>query len=491
MMLVLMLMVLMLGGAMCWLIAQRNPLIGRWIALISVITAFSIPLVWFFVNNPVSEPGNDWYLHYQVNMLPAYGINFHLAMDGLSFILLMLTFLLGTLAVLSAWKEVPKRTGLFFCNLLWTLAGIAGVFVAMDLLLFFIFWELMLVPLNFLIAIWGDNNRRAAARKFLLFTQAGALLLLLSVLAMYFIYAQQNGGNYTFDYFALLNTTLNDTTARLIMMGFMLAFVIKLPMVPLQSWLPTAHSEAPAAGSLILAGLLLKTSAYGIMRLVMPMFPQATADISWLAMLFGVIGIVYGALMAFKQTDLRRLIAYTSISHMGFVLLGVFASREIGLQGVVIQLMTHGVSTGALFVMAGLVKERLKTRDISQMGDVWTAMPHMSPMAMLLVMASLGLPFLGNFIAEFMILISTFTVSPVLTIMAGVGLVLSAVYSLRLIHKVFLGQMPSLTEPTRDLSAREWVTVAALTVAIIILGLYPQPVIDMVSGVVTGIASNR
>jgi NADH-quinone oxidoreductase subunit M len=399
----------------------------------------------------------------------------------------MLTFLLGTLAILCSWNEVRDKTGFYFFNLLWTLAGIAGVFVAMDLFLFYFFWEVMLVPMYFLIAIWGDFNRRYAAYKFFLFTQTGGLLMLLSILALYFIHAQQTG-NYSFDYFTLLNTTLNNSTARWIMMGFMIAFVIKLPMVPLHSWLPDAHSEAPTAGSLILAGLLLKTGAYGIMRFVLPMFPQAAADIRWLAMLFGVIGIVYGALLAFAQTDLKRLIAYTSVSHMGFVLLGVFASKEIALQGVVMQLMTHGVSTGALFVMAGMLKERLHTRDINQMGGMWTAMPHMGAMAMLFVMASLGLPFLGNFIAEFLILISTFTISPVLTIIASVGLVLSALYSLRLMQKVFLGQLQTVTEPPADLSAREWVIVASLTAAIVILGLYPQPVINMVSGVITGIA---
>ena len=487
MILVWMIVVLLAGGAICWLVAQRDQLICRWIALIAVITAFSIPLIWFFNNNPVITPGNNWLIHYQVNWIPAYGISFHLAMDGLSFLLLMLTFLLGTLAVLCSWNEVREKTGFYFFNLLWTLAGIAGVFVAMDLFLFYFFWEVMLVPMYFLIAIWGDFNRRYAAYKFFLFTQTGGLLMLLSILALYFIHAQQTG-NYSFDYFTLLNTTLNGSTARWIMMGFMIAFVIKLPMVPLHSWLPDAHSEAPTAGSLILAGLLLKTGAYGIMRFVLPMFPQASADIRWLAMLLGVIGIVYGALLAYAQTDLKRLIAYTSVSHMGFVLLGVFASREIALQGVVMQLMTHGVSTGALFVMAGMLKERLHTRDINQMGGMWTAMPHMGAMAMLFVMASLGLPFLGNFIAEFMILISTFTISPVLTIIASVGLVLSALYSLRLMQKVFLGQLQTVTEPPADLSAREWVIVAALTAAIVILGLYPQPVINMVSGVITGIA---
>lgn len=489
MILVWMIVVLLAGGVLCWLVAQRDQLICRWIALIAVVTAFSIPLGWYLRFKPVVTTGNNWLIDYQANWIPAYGISFHLAMDGLSFVLILLTFLLGTLAVLCSWNEIRERTGFYFFNLLWTLAGIAGVFVAMDLFLFYFFWEVMLVPMYFLIAIYGDFNRRYAAYKFFLFTQTGGLLMLLSILAMYFIHGRQSG-NYSFDYFTLLNTTLNDTAARWIMLGFLIAFVIKLPMVPLHNWLPDAHSEAPTAGSLILAGLLLKTGAYGIIRFVLPMFPQASADISWLAMLLGVIGIVYGALLAFAQTDLKRLIAYTSVSHMGFVLLGVFAFREIALQGVVMQLLTHGISTGALFVMAGMLKERLHTRDINQMGGMWTAMPHMGAIGMLFVMASLGLPFLGNFVAEFLVLISTFNVSPVLTVIASMGLVLSALYSLRIMQKVFLGQLQTVTQPPADLSAREWVILAALTVAIVFLGLYPQPVIDMVSGVVTGIASS-
>ncbi len=486
MILVWMIVVLLAGGVLCWLVAQRDQLTCRWIALIAVVTAFSIPLGWYLRFKPVITAGNNWLIDFQANWIPAYGISFHLAMDGLSFVLILLTFLLGTLAVLCSWNEIRERTGFYFFNLLWTLAGIAGVFVAMDLFLFYFFWEVMLVPMYFLIAIYGDFNRRYAAYKFFLFTQTGGLLMLLSILAMYFIHGQQSG-NYSFDYFTLLNTTLNDTAARWIMLGFLIAFVIKLPMVPLHNWLPDAHSEAPTAGSLILAGLLLKTGAYGIIRFVLPMFPQASADIGWLAMLLGVIGIVYGALLAFAQTDLKRLIAYTSVSHMGFVLLGVFAFREIALQGVVMQLLTHGISTGALFVMAGMLKERLHTRDIDQMGGMWTAMPHMGAIGMLFVMASLGLPFLGNFVAEFLVLISTFDVSPVLTVIASVGLVLSALYSLRIMQKVFLGQLQTVTQPPADLSAREWVIVAALTVAIVFLGLYPQPVIDMVSGVVSGV----
>ncbi|THU39419.1 NADH-quinone oxidoreductase subunit M [Niastella caeni] len=484
MILVWMIGILLVGGIACWLVAQRNTFVCRWIALIAVITAFLIPVGWYVQHQPVIVAGDNWLVHFQADWIPAFGISFHLAMDGLSFIMLLLTFLLGVLAVLCSWNEIREKTGFYFFNLLWTLAGIAGVFVAMDLFLFYFFWEVMLVPMYFLIAIWGDFNRRYAAYKFFIFTQTGGLLMLLSILALYFIHGQQSGGNYTFDYFALLNTTMVGATARWIMLGFLIAFVIKLPMVPLHNWLPDAHSEAPTAGSLILAGLLLKTGAYGIIRFVLPLFPQASFDVAWFAMLVGVVGIVYGALLAFAQTDLKRLIAYTSVSHMGFVLLGVFAFREIALQGVVMQLLTHGVSTGALFVLAGMLKERLHTRDINQMGGLWTAMPRMGGIAMVFVMASLGLPFLGSFIAEFLILMGAFPVSPVLTIIASGGLVLSALYSLRIVQKVFLGQAQTVGEPPRDLSAREWVIMASLTAAIIFLGLYPQPVLDMVRNVI-------
>jgi NADH-quinone oxidoreductase subunit M len=254
-------------------------------------------------------------------------------------------------------------------------------------------------------------------------------------------------------------------------------------MVPFHNWLPDAHSEAPTAGSLILAGLLLKTGAYGIIRFVLPLFPQASIEIAWWAMLFGVIGIVYGAMLAYAQTDIKRLIAYTSVSHMGFVLIGIFAFREMAMQGVIMQMVTHGISTGALFILAGMLKERLHTRDISQMGGLWTALPAMGSVAMIFVMASLGLPALGNFIAEFLILMSAFTVNVPLTVIATLGLVFSALYSLRLMQKVFMG--PSISDhQINDLSIREGIILASLTVVIILLGLYPQPVFDMTRNVV-------
>jgi NADH-quinone oxidoreductase subunit M len=482
MMLVWMISVFFIAGIACWLASFINTAFCKWIALVAAVINFILSCSMFYDFRNASGGTGNWLIDYNINWIPYFGIQFHIALDGLSLVLLLLTSFLGVLAVLCSWTEIKERTGFYYFNLLWTLAGITGVFVAMDLFLFYFFWEVMIVPMYFLIAIWGDSNRRYASYKFFIFTQAGGLLMLLSILAMYFINGSDTG-TYTFDYFVLKNTTLSLSTGRWIMLGYLAAFVIKLPAIPFHSWLPDAHSEAPTAGSLILAGLLLKTGAYGIIRFVITMFPENAAEISQWAMLVGVIGIIYGAMLAFAQTDLKRLIAYTSVSHMGFILLGVFTFREMAMQGVVMQMLTHGISTGALFAMAGMIKERLHTRDINNMGGLWTGMPRMGGYALVFAMASLGLPMMGNFIAEFLILIDAYEVSPALTIIASVGLVFAALYSLRMMQAVFLGPMDPSSH-VKDVNAREYFILISLSVAIVILGLYPQPVLDSVKEVV-------
>ncbi|KIC93498.1 complex I subunit 4 family protein [Flavihumibacter solisilvae] len=477
------LIILQLGaGILSWLLSKRDNRLAAGIALTAVIACLLLTIQLFARFRPSFAGGGQWLMEYRADWIPAFGISFHLALDGLSLAMLLLTFFLGALAVLCSWKEIRQRAGFFYFNLLWTLAGITGVFLAIDLFLFYFFWEVMLIPMFFLIYIWGDTRRRYAAIKFFLFTQAGGLLMLLSILAMVIIHAGQ-AGRYSFDYADLLNTTLSPGTAKLIMGGYLLAFAIKLPVVPFHNWLPDAHGEAPTAGSLILAGLLLKTGAYGIIRFVITMFPEAAASVSWWAMLAGVIGIIYGAFLAYGQTDLKRLIAYTSVSHMGFVMLGAFSFSEMAMQGVVMQLLTHGISTGALFAIAGMLKERLHTRELGRMGGMWTTMPRMGGIAMLFTMASLGLPMLGNFIAEFFILMGAFQASVPLTVIASTGLVFAALYSLRMVQKVFLGP-PSVENITFDLDARELVVLGALSVSIVLLGLFPQPVFDMITNVI-------
>ncbi|MHA6247187.1 NADH-quinone oxidoreductase subunit M [Pontibacter sp. CAU 1760] len=471
-----MIVLLMGGGLLAWLSKKVHPMLPRWIALFALLNALLIA-VWIWLTTPAATLGaSPWLIRLEIPWIPQWGVGFSMALDGLSLLMLMLTFFLGILAVLISWREINTKTGFFHFNLLWVLAGITGVFLTMDLFLFYFFWEVMLIPMYFLIGVWGHANRNYAAYKFFIFTQASGLLMLLAILGLYFIHGSQTG-TYTFNYFELLNTPLAPLAARLLMFGFLAAFLVKLPVVPFHSWLPDAHSEAPTAGSVILAGLLLKTGAYGLLRFVLPLFPMAAVEFAPWAMLLGVVGIIYGAILAFSQTDLKRLVAYTSVSHMGFVILGVFAFNEWALQGVVMQMIAHGLSTGALFIIAGFLYERLHTRDIREMGGFWAKAPKMGVIALIFVMASLGLPGLGNFIAEFLTLVGSWQANNWLTVFATIGLVLATVYSLRIMQKVFFEPAPT-DRPLPDLNSREMLIAIPMVVMILWLGLYPQPVLD-------------
>jgi len=387
--------------------------------------------------------------------------------------------------VLCSWSEIQEQVGFFHFNLLATVAGIIGVFLATDLILFYFFWEIMLVPMYLLIRIWGHENRAYAAIKFFLFTQAGALAMLVAILALYFLHGQQTG-TYTFDYFQLIGTTLNPAASMLIMLGFFAAFAVKLPAVPFHTWLPDAHTEAPTAGSVILAGLLLKTGGYGLIRFILPLFPGSAAAFANVGMALGVVGIIYGAILAFAQTDLKRLVAYTSISHLGFVLLGVFSFNGMALQGAVIQMVCHGISTGALFVLVGLLQERIHTRDLDQMGGLWSTVPRMGGMALVFALASLGLPGFGNFIGEFLVLMGTFHTNHWMAAVAAGGLVLACVYALWMMLRGFFGAATQ-ERNISDLSAREMLVMAVMAAAIFWLGVFPQPTIDVTVPALDGV----
>lgn len=479
--------ILLAAGLLAWFSSRWSPFLSRWICLTALgVDAFLALLIWSHHYRETDFiPGTGWFIELNLNWIPRFGINFHLALDGLSLLLILLTIFLGILSVLSSWTEIRRRVGFFHFNLMWILAGIIGVFLAIDLFLFYFFWEVMLIPMYFLIGIWGHENRVYAAVKFFIFTQASGLLMLLSIISLYFIHGNSTG-IYTFDYMELLGTALDPVTAKWLMGGFLIAFLVKLPAVPLHNWLPDAHTEAPTAGSVILAGLLLKTGAYGLLRFVLPLFPRAAGDFMPLAMIMGVIGILYGAKLAFAQTDLKRMIAYTSVSHMGFVLLGAFTLNALALQGVVMQMITHGISTAALFILAGALQERIHTREIGQMGGLWEQVPRFGAAAMIFAMASLGLPGLGNFIAEFLVLAGSYQVAKVTTILATLGLIAATLYALRMIQRVFHGEpQEKLTLP--DLSLREMFVIMALTATILWLGLFPQPVINTASPVLESI----
>ena len=468
------------GGILAWLSGYVSPRWPKWVSLASLaITLVLVIAFWVGQATAVDFSRQGSFLaEIDVPWIPqlGLGIGFHLGMDGLSLLLVALAALMGVAAVLSAWTEIEARTGLFYLSLNAVLTGIIGVFMALDMFLFYFFWEMMLIPMYFIIALWGHENRVYASLKFLLYTQASGVLMLVSILALAFLH-QQATGVLTFNYNLLLGTPVPDGIAPWLMLGFFAAFAVKLPAVPLHNWLPDAHTEAPTAGSVILAALLLKTGAYGLIRFVVPFFPNAAFDFSGVAMALGVIGIIYGAFMAFAQTDLKRLVAYTSVSHMGFVLLGVFAWNELALQGAVMQVLAHGVSTGALFIIVGALQERIHTRDMDRMGGLWTAAPKMGAVALVFSLGALGLPGLGNFVAEFLVLIGTYQVNIAAAVLGAIGIVVATVYALWIMQRAFHG--PNVYDwRIPDLNAREMLTLGVLIVVLVWLGLYPQPVFD-------------
>jgi NADH-quinone oxidoreductase subunit M len=363
----------LMGGVLAWCTARWNDKASRWTALIS-LSAYSGLVAVLCLRQPGQvQSGTEtgpWLMTMSRDWLPAVGIGLDLALDGLSLLLLLLTGMLGLISIVVSWTSITRRVGFYHFNLLGTLAGVTGVFLAVDLFFFFFFWELMIVPMYFLIAIWGHERRQAAAVKFFLFTQAGGFILLLAILGLSFLHGHGTGVH-TFHYETLLNHTIGPVASFWLLLGFVVAFAVKLPAVPFHTWLPDAHTEAPTAGSVLLAGLLLKTGAYGLIRFAVPLFPEAASELAPVAMTFGVISILHGAKLAFAQSDLKRLVAYTSVSHMGFVLLAVFAWNSWALQGAVMQIICHGFSTGALFILAGAVQDRLHSRDMNRVGGFW------------------------------------------------------------------------------------------------------------------------
>ncbi len=464
--------ILIIAGVAAWIAGIWSQLAARIISLMAVLIDIVL-LGSAIVNVPLS---NSPIINYKIDWIPHFGISLHLSMDGLSLVLLILTLFLGLISIIISWNEIKERIGFFHFNLLWIIAGISGVFLSLDLFLFYFFWEMMLVPMYFLIGIWGHENKIYASYKFFIYTQSGGLLMFLAILTLYFISGSQTGV-YSFDYYHLLGTKMPLATGFVIMAGFLAAFLIKLPVVPLHNWLPDAHTEAPTAGSVILAGLMLKTGAYGLIRFILPLFPEQSILFAPVGMALGVIGILYGAKLAYAQTDFKRLVAYTSVSHMGFIILGVFSFNMIALQGVVIQIIAHAISTGALFILVGQLQERIHTRDLNKMGGLWGNIPVMGSMGLVFSLASLGLPGFGNFIAEFLTLLGTFKANILMSVLATLGLIASMIYSLRIMQKVFYGK-EQVKWNIPDFGIREKFIYGSMVVAIFFVGLFPGKVLD-------------
>ncbi len=476
-----------LGGLAAWRCGRSGVQWPRWMTTLTLAAELGLVLAaWTTSSMPMGPAeSSNWRLQFDVPWIPQLGIRFHLAMDGLSFWLALLTAFLGLAAVAASWRETVACPGLFHLNLLLLVAGVMGVFLALDLFLFYFFWEAMLIPMYFLIILWGDAGRRYAGTKFFLFTQLSGLLMLLAILALFFLHGRATG-EYTFAYEKLLRVRPPPGTEMWLLLGFAAAFLVKLPAAPLHSWLPEAYASSPTAGSVLLAGLLSKTGAYGLLRFVIPFFPGAADRFACAAMVLGVISILYGALMAFAQTDLKRFIAYSSVSHLGFVLLGIFAWNQLALQGVVIGMLCHGLSIAGLFLLAGVIEERLRTRDLRRLGGLWAVAPRLGAVTMLFALASLGLPGLGNFVGEFLILLGSFQAHPGLAAAATAGLVASVIYALWLVQRVVHGENVRRLAPL-DLQPRETGVFAALILALLWIGLYPQPVLDTAGPALEGL----
>ncbi|HET7341682.1 MAG TPA: NADH-quinone oxidoreductase subunit M, partial [Methylomirabilota bacterium] len=406
--------------------------------------------------------------------LPTLGVSYHIGIDGISLLLVLLTTFLTPIALASAWRAIEDRTKEFVITMLLLETGMLGVFVSLDLFLFFVFWEAMLIPMYLVIGVWGGGNRIYAAVKFVLYTMVGSALMLVAILSLYYLHGGATG-TYTFDLLTLQRWVMPPGAAQnLMFLAFALAFAIKVPLFPFHTWLPDAHVEAPTAGSVILAGVLLKMGTYGFLRFCLPLFPDASFVFAPVIFALAVIGIVYGAWVSTVQPDLKKLVAYSSVSHLGFVMLGLFTLNQQGVVGGLIQMINHGLSTGALFLMVGMIYERRHTRLIAEFGGLWKIVPAFSALFLVVTLSSLGLPGLNGFVGEFLVLLGAFQVNRWLAAIATTGIIFAAVYLLWMYQRVAFGEVThDENRRLTDLSPREWALLVPVLLFIVWIGVTP------------------
>jgi NADH-quinone oxidoreductase subunit M len=446
------------------------------------VTAFLTSVVTFVFSTYLYfnfQPGTAA-MQFAVNKpwIPALGVSYHIGIDGITLFLVLLTTLLTAISVLSTWTAVTDRVKGFMVSLLILETGMLGVFVSLDLFLFYIFWEVMLIPMYFLIGIWGGINRIYAAIKFVLFTMFGSLLMLVAIVALYIIRYKATGV-WSFDLLSLYELRIPLGAQNWLFIAFALAFLIKVPMFPFHTWLPDAHVQAPTAGSVILAGVLLKMGTYGFLRYCIPMFPNAFDAFIPLLAILALIGIIYGALVAMVQKDVKSLVAFSSVAHMGFVMIGMFAMNMMGVQGSILQMLNHGISTGALFLIVGMIYERRHTRLIEDFGGIFKVMPVFTTLFMIVTLSSIGLPGTNGFVGEFLILLGTFGLNKTYAVIATAGIILAAVYMLWMFQRVIFGkcERPENQKLT-DINLRERLVLLPLIILIFWIGLYPKPFLD-------------
>ena len=460
------------GAIVLLFINKENGRALRWVALIFSLIEFifSLPLFFAFDSKTAAmQFVEDWW------WIQSYGISYKLGIDGISLLLVLLATFLTILCIMCSWTAITFRVKEFMISFLFLETGMIGALVALDLVLFYVFWEVMLIPMYLLIGVWGDPKRRIyAAVKFFLFTMAGSVLMLVAILVLYF-FNQKATGVSTFDVLELYKLGLPVGTQYWLFGAFALAFAIKVPMFPFHTWLPDAHTEAPTAGSVILAGVLLKMGTYGFIRFAIPLFPKAAFDLMPLVSVLALIGIIYGALVSMMQPDLKRLVAFSSVSHLGYVMLGMFAFNMQGIEGSIYQMLNHGISTGSLFLIVGMLYERRHTRLIADFGGLSKVMPVYAVFFMIVTLSSIGLPGTNGFVGEFLILLGAFQANVVYGVLATSGVILGAAYMLWMFQRVMFGKITRPeNEKLKDLNAREITILVPMVIVIFLMGIYPK-----------------
>jgi NADH-quinone oxidoreductase subunit M len=465
----------LLGGVFILFFKEKDEFMIKATAVVSTLLSFFLCLVVYF---GFSKETSAIQFGEKATWIKSFGVSYQMGVDGINILMILLTTFLLLLSSIYSCTVIKEKLKEYMFSLLVIETTVLGVFLATDLFLFFIFWEAMLIPVYFMIIMWGHKDKIYAGFKFFIFTFLGSLPMLVAILALYFIHGDQTG-EYTFDLFKLYQTDIPYNLQFWLFLGFFISFAVKVPFILLHTWLPDAHTEAPTVGSVVLAGLLLKTGAYGFIRYSLPLFPQVTAEATTLMLFMGVVGIVYTPVVALAQFDMKRLIAYSSIGHMGFVIIGIFSLTSLSFKGAILQMFNHGITTAALFFMAGIIYERGRTREMADFGGLWKEVPVLSAFLLIFTLSSMGLPGLNNFIGEFLVLIGLFQVNKIVVVIAVIGILSTAVYFLNMLQKVIFG--PKTRDyGWNDLTRVEIGVLLALLFFVIFIGVYPQPFLEMI-----------